>query len=75
MGKIIMVIGLVVAGAYTLQIKQMAMNPYQDAIQAEQKKAYSRDCPRYFEANIFAKMTTMRKFSWCEDLKELMDSK
>ncbi|WP_210250260.1 hypothetical protein [Brucella tritici] len=75
MGKIIMVIGLVVAGAYTFQIKQTAMNPYQAAIQAEQKKAYSRDCPRYFQAGILSRLTTMRKFSWCDDLKEEMDSK
>ncbi|KAB2655201.1 hypothetical protein F9K94_21860 [Brucella tritici] len=70
-----MVIGLVVAGAYTFQIKQTAMNPYQAAIQAEQKKAYSRDCPRYFQAGILSRLTTMRKFSWCDDLKEEMDSK
>ena len=70
-----MVIGLVVAGAYTLQIKQTAMNPYQAAIQAEQKKAYSRDCPRYFRAGILSRLTTMRKFSWCDDLKKVMESK
>lgn len=75
MGKILMVIGLVVAGAYTLQIKQKAMDPYQAAIRAEQKKAYSRDCPRYFQASILERMTTMRKFSWCDDLKEVMESK
>jgi len=75
MGKILVVIGLVVAGAYTLQIKQKAMDPYQAAVRAEQKIAYSRDCPRYFKSNIIAKMTTMRKFAWCEDLKKEMKSK
>ena len=75
MGKIIMVIGLAVAGIYTWQNHKSAMDPYKAAILAEQKKAYSRDCPRYFKSNIFAKMTTMRKFSWCDDLKEAMESK
>lgn len=75
MGKIIMVVGLAVAGIYTWQIQKTAMDPYQAAILAEQKKAYSRDCPRYFQSGILSRMTIMRKFSWCDELKEVIGSK
>lgn len=44
--------------------------PYNEAIKAEQKKAFDRDCPKYFEANIIRKYTTMSKFSWCDNMKK-----
>lgn len=42
--------------------------PYAVAIQAERKKAFSRDCPKYFDANIIQKYTSLRKFSWCDNI-------
>lgn len=43
--------------------------PHEAAIQAERKKAFSRDCPKYFDANILQKYTSLRKFSWCDDIR------
>lgn len=44
--------------------------PYNSAIQAERIKAFNRDCPKYFDANIIQKYTSMSKFSWCDDMKK-----
>jgi hypothetical protein len=69
------IIGVAVACAIPYLIKADEARarveaPYNEAIKAEQKKAFDRDCPKYFEANIIRKYTTMSKFSWCDNMKK-----
>jgi len=77
MGKNIIVLIIIASIAYIFlkgcqratEAENRVEATYAHAIKAEQKRAYPRDCPKYFESNFIAKLTTMRNFSWCNELK------
>ena len=80
MGKNIVVLMIIAVVAYVFlkgcqratEAENRVEAPYAAAMKEGLKRAYPRDCPKYFESNFIAKITTMRKFSWCDELKNEM---